>query len=47
MDEEIRRIEDECGGIIDCIIREIMETFGCSEEEAWLLFFDILEEDSL
>ena len=47
MSEEIRRIEEECKGLIDCIIREIMETFGCSEEEAWTLFFEIFGEDGL
>ena len=47
MGEDIERITEECKGGIDCIIREIMETFGCSEEEAWLLFFEIFGEDGL
>ena len=41
------RIEEECNGAIECIIKEIMETFGCSEEEAWLLFYEIFGEDDL
>jgi hypothetical protein len=45
MGEGIEGIRNECNGMIDCIIKEIMETFNCSEEEAWILFFDIFGED--
>ncbi|WP_157727127.1 hypothetical protein [Thermococcus siculi] len=45
MDEDVERIRDECNDVIDCIIRKIMETFNCSEEEAWILLYGILEED--
>ncbi len=41
------RIEEECNGAIECIIKETMETFGCSEEEAWIMFFEIVGEDDL